>query len=126
MWRAALRTGRRRYARALPAGAARYRGRSAWAEEWLATCFELQTERAPDPDQRIEIHLAVQRLIDRPSHRSMTDFGLACQDIEVRKALSFYTLDGPAGWLHAFDRSRVRHWLDAMTANFQPIASWLP
>jgi type IV secretion system protein VirB4 len=31
----------------------------AWAEDWIATCYQLQTEQAPSPRHREEIHRAM-------------------------------------------------------------------
>ncbi len=71
----------------------------AHAEEWIAICFELQEGRALSPQQRSEVHHAIQRLRERPEHRSITDFCLAVQDSEVRLAMRHYTLEGAAGAL---------------------------
>lgn len=71
-----------------------------WAEEWLATCFELQTSLAPTPVQRGAITRALNLLSQAPpSGRSMTDFNATVQDREVRTALQAYTLQGSLGRL---------------------------
>jgi type IV secretion/conjugal transfer VirB4 family ATPase len=71
----------------------------AWAEEWLGTCYELQTGSPPLPRQREEIHRAVRLMRDEKvdGERSLTDFCLTVQDHELRAALSHYTIDGPLG-----------------------------
>ena len=71
------------------------------AEEWISVCYELQANKPLDPEQRIEVHLAIERLADdkQGEHRSLTDFCIAVQDREVRQALHFYTTDGSAGRL---------------------------
>ena len=71
------------------------------AEEWVSVCYELQASKPLDPDQRVEIHQAVQRLAEDTAreHRSLTDFCLAVQDKRVRTAMQFYTTDGSAGHL---------------------------
>jgi hypothetical protein len=53
-------------------------------------------------------------------------------EIELRRIQFATARDGvvPEGKrftpLGPFDRSRVRHWLDAMAKNFEPVKSWLP
>ena len=71
----------------------------AWAEEWLAACFELQLKRAPTPAQKNEIHKAIlsMRQTARTEGRSLSDFITSVQDEEVREALRPYTIDGPLG-----------------------------
>lgn len=73
----------------------------AHAEDWIALCFELQTQRPPSPAQRGEIHLAIERLSDPGAahQRSITDFNLFVQDDEVTEAMRFYTGTHTAGWL---------------------------
>lgn len=72
-----------------------------WAEEWVATCFTLQTTHPPTPKQREAIHQAIALLRETksPQQRSLTDFCLTVQDEAVREALGFYTLNGTAGRL---------------------------
>ena len=75
-------------------------GDVAWAEDWLATCFELQLRHPPTPGQREEIHRAVLSLQRAPrDSRSLTDFCATVQDAEIRSALSVYTLSGTVGHL---------------------------
>lgn len=73
----------------------------AWAEEWIATCFALQTGTAPTPAQREAIHKAMSlfRNNGAPEHRSLTDFCATVQDEAIRSALGFYTMDGALGHL---------------------------
>jgi type IV secretion system protein TrbE len=70
----------------------------AWAEDWIATCFELQTGKAPNPDQRDAIHRAMV-LLRGDDLRSLTHFVALVQDESVRSALRYYTLDGALGEL---------------------------
>ena len=71
-----------------------------WAEEWIATCFELQARKQPSPQQKAEIHRAMGLLRDSPrDFRSMTDYVSTIQDGEIRAALSHYTLNGSMGHL---------------------------
>lgn len=72
-----------------------------WAEEWIATCYQLQTQKAPRPDQIEKIHSTMLSLRHekRPGERSLTDFCLSIQDTEIRSALAHYTIDGQMGHL---------------------------
>lgn len=71
-----------------------------WAEEWLATAYELQAQRPPSPQQKAEIHRAMRLLRDAPrQQRSLTDFVATVQDSEVRDALNHYTISGAMGHL---------------------------
>jgi type IV secretion/conjugal transfer VirB4 family ATPase len=71
-----------------------------WAEEWIATCFELQAKRSPSPQQKAEIHRAMLLLREAPrDFRSLTDFVTTVQDAEVRDALNHYTISGSMGHL---------------------------
>lgn len=71
-----------------------------WAEEWIATCFELQTKVAPNPAQKAAIHRAMVLLRDADKgFRSLTDFVTTCQDPDVKAALNHYTISGSMGHL---------------------------
>ncbi|MCW8200288.1 transporter [Verminephrobacter aporrectodeae subsp. tuberculatae] len=71
-----------------------------WAEEWIATCFELQAGRQPNPNQKVEIHRAMNLLREAPrAFRSMTDYVTTVQDEEVRATLNHYTITGSMGHL---------------------------
>lgn len=71
-----------------------------WAEEWIATCFELQVGAAPNPTQKGHIHRAMSLLRDaNKGERSLTDFVLTCQDPQVKDALTHYTISGSMGHL---------------------------
>ncbi|MGE4482935.1 hypothetical protein [Acidocella sp.] len=54
----------------------------------------------------------------------------AAQQVEVRRLKFREAVDGRTGRgdapLGPFDRARVAKWLDGMSANFEPIRSWLP
>ncbi|MEJ2116616.1 MAG: transporter, partial [Alphaproteobacteria bacterium] len=76
-------------------------GDVAWAEEWLATCYELQTGAAPLPAQKGEIHRAIVSMqqTGREESRSLSDFLTIVQNAEIREALRAYSLNGPLGEL---------------------------
>ena len=73
----------------------------AFAEGWLAACFELQQGSAPTPRQKEEIHRAVSlmRGTGKGEGRSLTDFIATVQDKDIRAALSTYTIEGALGHL---------------------------
>ncbi|WP_159014018.1 transporter [Acidisoma sp. S159] len=73
-------------------------GDLAWAEDWIATCYQLQTDQAPTPRQREEIHRAMLTLQGSPL-RSLTDFNATVQDEAIRSALMVYTISGSLGHL---------------------------
>jgi type IV secretion/conjugal transfer VirB4 family ATPase len=73
-------------------------GDLAWAEDWIGTCYQLQTATPPTPRQREEIHRAMKTLRDSPL-RSLTDFNATVQDEQIRSALSVYTISGSMGHL---------------------------
>lgn len=71
-----------------------------WAQEWIATCFELQTGKSPLPNQKNEIHRAMGLLQKKPiSMRSLSNFVTTIQDQEIRNALAHYTISGGMGHL---------------------------
>jgi type IV secretion system protein VirB4 len=70
----------------------------AWAEDWIATCFELQAGRAPVPHEREAVHRAM-TLLRSSSDRTLTHFVAQVQDETVRAALRYYTLEGTLGRL---------------------------
>lgn len=72
-------------------------GDAAWAEEWLATCFALNTGRPVTPAQQKEIHRAITLMRTSPHHRSLTNFLTTVQDQEIRDALNHYTITGALG-----------------------------
>ncbi|ATS91164.1 transporter [Xanthomonas phaseoli pv. phaseoli] len=66
-----------------------------WAEEWIATCYELQALKPPTPQQKAEIHRAMDQLrAEKRQFRSMTEYVTTVQDDEVKAALTHYTLSG--------------------------------
>jgi type IV secretion system protein TrbE len=71
----------------------------AWAEDWIATCFELQTKRAPSPQERDVIHKAMTLLRQDGSERTLTHFVAQVQDETIRTALRYYSLEGTLGRL---------------------------
>ncbi len=70
----------------------------AWAEEWIAICYQLRTGRGPLPGEQDAIHNAMLLLRDS-STRSLTIFVSLVQDEGVREALTYYTLRGAMGYL---------------------------
>jgi type IV secretion system protein VirB4 len=71
-----------------------------WAEEWIATCFELQANCSPTPHQCSQIHQAIMLLSQAPrNQRSLTHFLSTVQDAEIRDALKHYTISGAMGHL---------------------------
>ncbi|MGI4796823.1 MAG: transporter [Janthinobacterium lividum] len=68
-----------------------------WAEDWIAACFELQTQRLPLPHERDAIHRAMTLLRQPGSERTMTHFVSQVQDGTIRDALRYYTLEGTLG-----------------------------
>ncbi len=68
-----------------------------WAEDWIAACFELQTQRLPFPHERDAIHRAMTLLRQPGSERTMTHFVSQVQDEAIRDALRYYTLEGTLG-----------------------------
>jgi type IV secretion system protein TrbE len=72
---------------------------AAWAEDWIATCYELQTGSAPSPQQTAQIRRAIGILRQSEPGRTLTDFCATVQDGQVRDALRYYTLGNPLGAL---------------------------
>ena len=70
----------------------------AWAEDWIATCFELQAGRPPVPGEREAIHRAMV-LLREANDRTLTHFVAQVQDETIRSALRYYTLEGTLGRL---------------------------
>ena len=71
-----------------------------WAEGWIATCYELQANKPPTPQQKAEIHRAMNLLREAPREfRSLTDYVSTVQDADVRDALNHYTISGSMGHL---------------------------
>ncbi|MDA8250716.1 MAG: transporter [Rhodospirillales bacterium] len=70
----------------------------AWAEDWVATCFELQAGRPPQPHEREAIHRAM-TLLREANDRTLTHFVAQVQDEAIRAALRTYTLEGTLGRL---------------------------
>jgi type IV secretion system protein TrbE len=69
-----------------------------WAQDYLETCYQLQTQKAFTPAQRSLVFAALQGLANTPE-RSLTDFCLMIQDEQIREALKYYTLKGAGGYL---------------------------
>jgi type IV secretion system protein VirB4 len=80
----------------------------AWAEDWIATCFELQTRRPPQPGERDAIHRAMMLLRQAGSERTMTHFVSQVQDETIRAALRTYTLEGALGGMLDAEQDSIR------------------
>jgi type IV secretion system protein TrbE len=80
----------------------------AWAEDWIATCFELQTKRSPQPGERDAIHRAMTLLRQEDSERTPTHFVSQVQDEGIRAALRYYTLEGALGGMLDAEQDSVR------------------
>lgn len=71
-----------------------------WAEEWIATCYQLQTGQQPTPHQKAEIHNAMKLHSEAPrGTRSLTNYVATVQDEDLRSALTHYTISGSMGHL---------------------------
>jgi type IV secretion system protein VirB4 len=71
-----------------------------WAEEWIETCYELQTGRPFVPSQRNEVRAAILIMKDRPADsRSLTHFVATVQDQPTKDAMEHYTVNGSMGHL---------------------------
>jgi len=70
-----------------------------WAEDWIASCFQLQAGFPPNPSQRDAIHRAMLLLKGDEAHgaRTMTHLVMMVQNQEVRDALQYYTNEGTLG-----------------------------
>lgn len=71
----------------------------AWAEDWIAACYELQTGSAPSPEQSAQVRRALGIMQGSPAGRTLTDFCATVQNIAVREAMRYYTLGSPLGAL---------------------------
>ena len=80
----------------------------AWAEDWIATCFELQAKREPLPGERDAIHRAMLLLSQEGSERTLTHFVSQVQDETIRAALRYYTLEGTLGRMLDAERDSIR------------------
>ncbi len=86
----------------------------AWAEEWIATLYELQTRVPPGARQKEEIHRAMALLQAAPlDGRSLTHFVATVQDPDLRGALNHYTVSGAVG--HLLDGEHDQLQLDTFT-----------
>lgn len=81
-------------------------GDLAWCEDWIATCFELQTGRPVSPGQRDAIHRAM-LLLQSSEARTLTHFAALLSDEEVRAALRYYTLEGALGRMLDAERDSI-------------------
>jgi type IV secretion/conjugal transfer VirB4 family ATPase len=73
------------------------KGDRAWAMEWVDTILALNGV-VTTPDQRNEIGHAVMNMHESGA-RTMTEFALTIQDLEIRSALQQYTVSGLMGHL---------------------------
>jgi hypothetical protein len=103
-----------------------------------ATAIVLNEGRADPTKSGQESFAAIMRhsvykaAIDRGAVSIWMPRLIPAAEIELRRIQFSAARDGivPEGKkftpLGPFDRSRVRHWLDAMAKNFDPVKSWLP
>ena len=71
-----------------------------WAEEWIGTCYQLQTNEELNPEQKNEVHRALTQMRAAPkAHRSLTHFNSTVQKSEIRAAMKHYTNKGSMGHL---------------------------
>lgn len=71
-----------------------------WAQEWIETCFELQTGSSLQPEQKSEVARAISLLSNASrNERSLTHFMLKVQDREISAALEHYASDKGMGHL---------------------------
>ena len=72
---------------------------AAWAEDWIGTCFALQTNAQPTPAQSMQIRRAIGIMAQTKGGegRTLTDFCNTVQDQPVRDAMRYYTLGSPLG-----------------------------
>jgi type IV secretion system protein TrbE len=69
------------------------------AADWVATCFALQYQKAPQPHHTEAIHRALV-LLSESQDRSITHFIATVQNQEVRDAMHDYSLAGTMGHLY--------------------------
>ncbi len=75
----------------------------AWAEDWIATLYEMGTGKTVSPRQQEEIHRAMRllRKTKAPHQRSLTDFLMTLQRVndtdDLKTALNHYTHNGAYG-----------------------------
>jgi type IV secretion system protein VirB4 len=71
-----------------------------WAEEWIATCYELQKGDSLTPRQKKLVHEAIESMQrwDK-AHRTMSAFVSTVQDADIHDALAHYTVGGGLGGL---------------------------
>jgi type IV secretion system protein VirB4 len=72
---------------------------SAAAEQLIWTMYELKRRVPPSPRQQDAIHQAITLMRQSPQGRTLTDFMMLVQDIEVREAIKPYTIAGAVGHL---------------------------
>ena len=86
---------------------------AAWAEDWIATCFETADRRsAAEPAADAQIPRAHRHAAPEPGRRrTLTDFCATVQDADVRDALRPYTLGNPSAIcsMPVPTASRARH-----------------
>lgn len=71
-----------------------------WAQEWIATCYQLQSNKPLMPEQKNEVHRAITLLRDKTrKERSLSYFVSTVQDEDIRVALKHYVVNGGMGHL---------------------------
>lgn len=82
----------------------------AWAEEWIETCVQIQLgEGRVTPLHRNAIHAAMRLQRDAPATaRTLTNFVTNLQHPDLKQALEYYTISGPAGDLLDQDHESLK------------------
>ncbi len=104
-----------------------------WAQDWVETLLELQGIKI-SPRVRQDIHIALELLADSKS-KTMTDFINTVQSLEIREALTPYSLSGSMGKLldaseDGFKQSKfqvfeMEHLMAMGERNVAPILTYL-
>jgi type IV secretion system protein VirB4 len=104
-----------------------------WAKDWIETLLELQGIIIT-PNYRQKIHQAIE-LLSKSTSKTMTDFVNTLQDIELREALSPYTLAGSMGSLldaqqdglgkSKFQVFEMEHLMQLGEKNVAPVLTYL-
>lgn len=89
----------------------------AFAQGWIETLYQLQTETILTPSEKKAILKALELMKDSPrNERSLTNFNATVQSQKIRDAISHYTLDGALGNLLDADEDsltvdQMNHWI---------------
>ncbi len=85
------------------------------AEEWVATCFHLQTGHATRPPHTEAIHEAIQ-VLRHGGGRSVSHFIRQCQNTDVKETMAFYSLHGGGGFLFDAEKDGLT---DSLVCGFE-------